>query len=68
MNTGLNIKLKRIEKGYLEKDFSQIVNITPQYLRLIEKGIAKNPSKNLMSKIAKALDSSVQELFFDKIK
>lgn len=65
MITGLKIKLKRIEKGYKQGDFAKAIGVTPQCLRKLENGITKNPSILVMKKIANALDTSVQELFFN---
>lgn len=60
------IKLKRIELGIKQKDLAKAVGITPQYMMNIESGKAKNPSIEIMRKIAYELKSSVQELFFEK--
>lgn len=64
MRQGLLVKLKRIEKGYTVKEFSQMLQISREYLRLIENGKARNPSIDLMKKISEMLDTSVLELFF----
>lgn len=60
------IKLKRIELGIKQKDLAKAVGITSQYMMNIENGKAKNPSIEIMRKIAFELKSSVQELFFEK--
>jgi len=59
------IKIKRIKLGIKQKDLAFAVGITPQYMMHIENGKAKNPSINVMKKLADALNSSVQELFFE---
>lgn len=59
------IKIRRVELGIKQKDLAESVGITPQYMMYIETGKAKNPSVNVMKKIALALNSTVQELFFD---
>ena len=63
---GLNIKLKRIEKGYKQCEFAGKTGISRQYLRLIETGKAKNPSVEVMKKISLLLDTGIQELFFEE--
>ena len=57
------LKFKRIRKGYKQYEFAEKVGITPQYLRMLEKGEA-NPSKALMMVISRELETSVDELFF----
>lgn len=66
MSNGLKIKLKRIEKGYKQYVFAQMVGVSREYLRLIETGKAKNPSVELMKKISEVLETPVQELFFNE--
>ncbi|MFR2067563.1 helix-turn-helix transcriptional regulator [Clostridium sp.] len=61
----MKVKLLRIEKGYGQKEFADMVGITPQYLRQVEIGKA-DIRRSLMIKIAKALDTTVQELFFSE--
>ncbi|WP_349818085.1 MULTISPECIES: helix-turn-helix transcriptional regulator [Clostridium] len=60
-----NLKIERIKKGFKQGMFAKQLGITPQYLRLIEKG-AVEPRRDLMIKIAKALDTTVAELFFSE--
>lgn len=60
-----NLKAERVRKGIKQGDLADKVRITPQYLCLIEKG-AVEPRRDLMIKIAKALDTTVQELFFSE--
>jgi putative transcriptional regulator len=64
MKPGLNIKLKRIEKGFKQYKFAEMLGISREYLRLIETGKAKNPSILVMKKISEILETSAQELFF----
>lgn len=59
----LKVKISRIKKGFKQIDLAEIVGITPQYLRQIEIGEA-NPTREIMKKIADALEESVEELFF----
>ncbi|SNX53052.1 helix-turn-helix transcriptional regulator [Thermoanaerobacterium sp. RBIITD] len=60
------LKLKRIELGIKQKNLAQQVGITPQYLMKLEQGKAKNPSVDLMKRLADSLNCTVQELFFNE--
>ena len=59
------IKIKRIEMGIKQKDLAESAGITPQYMMYLENGKAKNPSIDIMKKIADALNTPAQELFFE---
>lgn len=61
---GLNLKLRRISLGKKQKDIAKNVGITNQYLCKLESGKAKNPSREIMIKLAVELNSTVEELFF----
>jgi putative transcriptional regulator len=60
---GMKLKLKRIENNLKQYELAKRVNISPQYLRLLEKDKA-NPTKDIMERIAKELNSNIDELFF----
>ena len=60
------IKSLRVGQGIKAGEFAKELGISREYLRLIENGKAKNPNRDLMIKIAKALDTTVQELFFSE--
>ncbi|EHA1007020.1 helix-turn-helix transcriptional regulator [Clostridium perfringens] len=62
---GIRLKLRRIELGKKQKDLAEELNISQQYLANLENGKSNNPNRELMIKIAKLLNSTVQELFFD---
>lgn len=62
------IKALRVGQGIKQKDFAAELGISREYLRLIENGQAKNPRRDLMIKIAKALGTTVQDLFFSEDK
>lgn len=64
---GLQLKFRRLEKGFKQYELARKVGISPQYLRLLETGKA-NPSRELMIAISKELDSTVGELFFNENK
>lgn len=61
---GLKLKIRRTELRLKQKDVAKSCGITQQYLAELESERETNPSKNLMGKLADALNSSVQELFF----
>lgn len=54
---------KRVEKGIKSGKFAKKLGITPQYLRLIEKG-AVEPRVKLALEICDLLDADPKELFF----
>lgn len=62
----MNLKLRRIKMRKKQKEIAEQVGITQQYLANLENGKSKNPSRNLMIKLAKVLDTTVQELFFSE--
>lgn len=59
------LKAVRVGKNIKQKDLAINLGITPQYLNNIEKGKTE-PRRDLMIKIAEALDTTVQALFFDE--
>jgi len=59
----IKLKLARVEKGLSQQDLADLVNATRQTIGLIEKG-KYNPSLNLCVKIAKALDRTLNDLFW----
>ena len=62
-----NIKLKvaRVEKQLSQQDLADQVEVTRQTIGLIEKG-KYNPSINLCIKIAKTLDKTLNDLFWEE--
>ncbi|EOU2128447.1 XRE family transcriptional regulator [Clostridium perfringens] len=60
----MNLKIQRIKMKKKQKEIAKEVRITQQYLANLENGKSKNPSRDLMIKLAAALDTTVQELFF----
>lgn len=58
------IKALRVGQGLKAGEFAKRIGISREYLRQIENGQAKNPNKEIMSKIAKELNSDVITLFF----
>ena len=67
MRTDGNMKLKlaRVEKGLSQQDLADIVGATRQTVGLIESG-KYNPSLNLCIKIARALDKTLDQLFWEE--
>lgn len=59
-------KLKKIrkEKGITLETLSELSNISVGYLCHLENGSRKNPSIEVMEKIAKALNVNIFEIFF----
>ena len=61
----MQIKLKRIEKGYKQADIGKIIGVSRQTISLYERG--KNiPKFENMKIISKFLGTPVQILFFDE--
>lgn len=58
------IKIARTEKGLTQQELAVLVNVTRQTIGLIE--LSKyNPSLKLCIDIAKSLDKSLDELFWE---
>lgn len=55
---------KRIEKGFTQKDLGEKVNVSREYISMLENGERK-PSVNVAKKIAKELDFK-WEIFFNQ--
>lgn len=60
----MEVKIARIRKGLTQQQLRKIVGVSPQTLVAIEKGKYEKVSIVLAKKLAKALDSTVKELFF----
>lgn len=58
------MKIIRREKGITLTEIANRTGISIGYLSHLEKGTRKNPSIEIMDKIAKVLDKSVSEVFF----
>ncbi|MBO1264447.1 helix-turn-helix transcriptional regulator [Proteiniclasticum sp. SCR006] len=66
MTPGMKIKIARIQRHKKQYQFARELGISREYLRLIESDKAKNPSTDLMKKIAEQLETKVGALFFDE--
>lgn len=66
MNNKDNIKMKvaRVENNLSQQELADIVGATRQTIGLIEKG-KYNPSLNLCLSIAKALNRTLDQLFWE---
>ena len=60
----MKMKLARIEKGLSQQELADLVGATRQTIGLIEKG-KYNPTLNLCLKIAKALNKTLNDLFWE---
>jgi len=60
----MKLKLARVEKNLTQQELAEIVDVTRQTIGLIEKG-NYNPTLNLCIRIAKALDRTLDQLFWE---
>lgn len=60
----MKLKLARIEKNLTQHELAERVGVTRQTIGLIEKG-DYNPSLKLCSRIARALDKTLDQLFWE---
>lgn len=60
----IKMKLARVEKGLSQQQLADRVEATRQTIGLIEKG-KYNPTLNLCIKIAKSLDRTLNDLFWE---
>ena len=61
----LKLKVARVEKDLSQEDLANIVGVSRQTIGLIEKG-KYNPSLNLCISICKALNKTLNDLFWDE--
>lgn len=64
LSKAMKVKLRRIELGILQQDLAEDLGIARATLYRIEKGDYENLKIGLAKKIAAALDTTVEELFF----
>lgn len=62
MKVGEKIKSLRLEKNYSITELSEKANVSKSYLSYIERGIQENPSLQVLSRLAKNLDTTVEYL------
>lgn len=63
----MSLKLARIEKNLTQEELGNIVGVTRQTIGLIEKG-TYNPTLKLCINISKALDKTLDQLFWEEDK
>jgi len=63
----IKLKLARVEKGLSQQDLADLVGATRQTIGLIEKG-KYNPSLKLCVNIAKTLNRTLNDLFWNEDK
>lgn len=54
------------QKNLTYKDIANATGLTSAYICMLAKGQKKNPSKEVMEKIANVLGKTVPEIFFPK--
>lgn len=59
------MKLARVEKGLSQQELADLCEVTRQTIGLIEKG-KYNPTLNLCIKLARVLDLTLNDLFWDE--
>lgn len=67
VNQGMKLKLARVEHNLSQAQLAEKVGVTRQTIGLIENG-GYNPTLNLCIAIAKALDKTLNDLFWKEIK
>lgn len=60
----MKLRLARVEKNLSQQQLADIVEVSRQTIGLVEKG-GYNPTLNLCMKIAKALDRTLDDLFWE---
>ncbi len=63
MNPRIKLKLARVEHSLTQAELAEKVGVTRQTIGLIENG-GYNPTLNLCIAIAKALDKTLNDLFW----
>ncbi|MGB2895017.1 MAG: helix-turn-helix transcriptional regulator [Anaerolineales bacterium] len=61
----MKLKLARVEKNLTQQELADLVDVTRQTVGLIEKG-NYNPTLKLCIKLAKALDRTLNDLFWEE--
>ena len=59
------MKIARVEKGLSQQELADLTGVTRQTIGLIEKG-KYNPTLNLCLNIAKALNKTLNDLFWEE--
>lgn len=64
MNTGLKLKIKRMEKGLNQEQLGKAIGVSRQSVSLYERN-KMYPTVKTIKKICKELDVDPKKLFFD---
>ena len=59
------LRFYRVQQGLTQMRLSEMTGLSIGYLSHLEKGSRNNPSVEVMEKIARALNKTVGEVFFD---
>lgn len=59
-----NLKRIRTSKNLTIKELSDLSGVSMGYICHLEKGTRKNPSRDVMEKIAKVLEEPIIKIFF----
>ena len=65
MTTTIRMKVARVEKDWTQQELADRVGATRQTIGLIEKG-EYNPTLSLCTRIAKALNRTLDQLFWEE--
>ena len=65
MTTNIRMKVARVEKDWTQQELADRVGATRQTIGLIEKG-EYNPTLSLCTRIAKALNRTLDQLFWEE--
>lgn len=63
----MEIRELRLKKGLKQKELADLLNISPAYLCELEKKKRRNPSIELIARMADALDVPISELITRKV-
>jgi putative transcriptional regulator len=63
--TRMNLRLARVEKNLSQQELADLVKATRQTIGLIERG-EYNPTLNLCIKIARTLNKTLDQLFWEE--
>ncbi|WP_353893905.1 helix-turn-helix transcriptional regulator [Proteinivorax hydrogeniformans] len=65
MGKNIKLKLSRVEKDLSQQELAELVGVTRQTIGMIESG-KYNPTLNLCISICKALDKTLDDLFWNE--
>ena len=58
---GNHVRRARLKKGYTQQKFSELLEVTPEYISRVERASTK-PGLSMLSRIAELLDVSLTDL------